>query len=277
MATHWPVSYSAALTLYCDLNSCIHPDSFNIPADILDIFGCDYLRWLGEVRSHFHDTYFVHELHGWKAATIHNPFDAGERATPLSEFTHDLHVDTLDADNWFVDIALEIGTPKDIFTWHTIGHKSLLQHCLPSQDKDAIDSLINKHAFNQDRMMHLLDLSGFHCKTALQGWKDKVKFIQAYTTEKTMAYQLHQGLFSEKDAQDLLATMKLKKLAKDIKQMSVVLYECTAGENDQHTPQDGCARIEVQVPLSQALTTLTTCSQQLLNNCVVAISSKQWW
>jgi hypothetical protein len=277
MATHWPVSYSTALTLYRDLNSRIHPGSLDIPTHILDVFGRDYLTRLGEVRPYFHDAYFVHELRGWKAATIHNPFDAGERETALSEFTHDLRVDILDADNWFVDTALEIGVPGHIVTWRTTGHKSLLRHCLPSQDNDAIDSLINKHAFNQDRMMHLLDLSGFHCETGLQGRKDQVKFIQAYTTEKTMAYQLHQGLFSEKNAQDLLATAKLKKLAKDIEQMSVVLYECTADEDGQHTPQDGCARIEVRVPLSQALTTLTTCPQQLLNDCVVSIPSKQWW
>lgn len=227
MATHWPVSYSAALTLYHDIRSHIHPRSLNIPTHILDDFAHDYLNRLAELKPYFHDAYFVHKVHGWKSAMIHNPFNAADRKAAFLEFTHDLCTDQMDDDNWFIDTALEIGVAKHIVTWWTNGHKSLLQHCLPSEDNQAIEGLMNKQLFYQDRMMHLLDLSRFHCKTGLQGQKDEVKFIQAYMTEKKMAYQLHEGLFTEKSAHDLFSTAKLEMLVGDIKQISTILYDCT--------------------------------------------------
>ncbi|KAH0832860.1 hypothetical protein J3R83DRAFT_11787 [Lanmaoa asiatica] len=278
MATHWPPLYLAALTLYHDTNSHIHPGSLDIPAHILDKFGHDYLTRLGQVRPYFCDTYFVHELWGWKAAAIHNSFNAQEREITLSELTHDLHIEKLNTDNWFIDTVLEIGVPKHVITWRTTGHKSILRHCLPSQDSKGVDNLVNKQSFNQDQMMHLLDLSGFHCETGIQGRRDKVKFIQAYMTEKTMAYQLHQGLFTEKkNAQDILMTKKLKKLAKDIDTMSVILYKCAANEDNQHKSQDGCARLKVRMPLSKALMTLSTCPHKFLKESTIAIPSEHWW
>jgi len=277
MATHWPVSYSTALALYRDNKSRIHPGSLDIPEHILDVFSKEYLKQLGKVRPYFRDAYFVHEFRGWKGATIHNPFDVAEREVAFSDLTHDLNMDKVDTENWFVDIALEVGVEEHIATWRTSGHKSLLRHCLPSLNTEGLDNLTNKHAFSQDRMMHLLDLSGFHCETGKHGKEDDVKYIQAYTTEKTMAYQLHQGLFTDKNPQDLLMTPKLEKLVQDIEKMSLVLFECTGDGEDQKTPQDGCARIEVRVPMSKALTTLTTCPSRLLRRCVVAIPAQDWW
>jgi hypothetical protein len=93
-------------------------------------------------------------------------------------------------------------------------------------------------------MMHLQDLASFRATLNPRGTDDNIFYIQTYTTEKTMAYQLHHGLFTNKDTKQLFSTATLSHLANSIDQMSTIIYDCT-GDNieavQDHCTQDGCA------------------------------------
>lgn len=277
MATHWPVSYTSALTLYRDNKGRIYPGSLDIPAHILPIFGQDYLNRLAALRPSFRDAYFVHELRGWKGATIHDPSHEPDKAAALEDLLRCLDMDLVNQDEWQIDVAMELGVPGHVVTWRTSNHHQLLHHCLPTLNNEEVTNLMDRQAFILDPTMHLKDLSGFRCSPGAKGRHDHVFYIQAYTTEKTMAYQQHQGLFTEIEPKALLSTGSLDKLVKNMEKMSLVLYDCTGEQNENAEPQNACARIEVRVCLSDALDVLENFPLQHLRQSLAAIPSKDWW
>ncbi|KAI9451895.1 hypothetical protein HD554DRAFT_2207873 [Boletus coccyginus] len=255
MAAHWPASYSSAIALYRDQNGRIHEGSLDIPSHVLDAFGRQYLSKIRHLRPYFRDAYFVHEFRGWKAATVHDPRSEQDRQLALEQFTDVLVMDKIDQTNWFIDIGLEFGCPNHVVSWADSSHESLLALCLPSVPQQEIDALVNN----------------------TKGRTDKVFYIQAYTTEKTMSYQLHPGLFSPLDPKALLTTECLKDLLQKIEKMSKILFECTADGDEHRHAQEGCARLEVRVALSKALTALTTIPDGIHRHCLVPLPAKSWW
>ncbi|KIM49967.1 hypothetical protein SCLCIDRAFT_1116525, partial [Scleroderma citrinum Foug A] len=125
--------------------------------------------------------------------------------------------------------------------------------------------------------MHLLDFAGFRCRPGAKGRADNVTYIQAYTTEKTMAYQHHVGLFKERDAQCVLSRESLEKLSKDVEKMSEILSECIGEGGIPHAPQDGCARIEVRARLSDAMDVLSDIPEEIVQECIAAIPAMPYW
>ncbi|KAF8549999.1 hypothetical protein OG21DRAFT_1525437 [Imleria badia] len=55
-------------------------------------------------------------------------------------------------------------------------------------------------------------------------------------------------------------------------------YQLHNADGEEHAqPQEGAASVEIQVQLSNALTSSTTIPQDIINNCLVAIPAKYWW
>lgn len=277
MASHWPASYDSAIKLYRDGQGRIHEGSLDVPAHILDNFGRQYLARLRQLRPYFRDAYFVHEFRGWKGATVHDPAHQIDRQLALQKLTDILRMDKIDQDQWFIDIGLEFGTRDHVVSWRHTSHETLLTHCLPSLPEDQINSIINKTTFLVDRAMHLNDLTGFRYRPGNKGLQDGVDYIQAYTTEKAMSYQLHTGLFSPIDSKSLLTTENMKDLLRRIEDMSKVIFDCTADGDQQRHTQEGCARLEARVGLSRALTSLITIPDRIIDYCLVPLPAKSWW
>ncbi|KAI5988910.1 hypothetical protein EDC04DRAFT_2588578 [Pisolithus marmoratus] len=277
MASHWPPSYSAAISLYCDKRGLIHEGSLDVPAHILDIFGQEYLQSLAALRPYFRDAYFVHEFRGWKASSVHDPGDALDRQLALDKFTDVLCMDKVDVQHWYIDVGLEFGHDNHVVTWRATSHETLLAHCLPSVDQDDIDSIVNRTTFHVDHMMHLKDLTGFRYAPGIKGRTDGVHYVQAYTTEKTTSYQLHEGLFTPLDPNSLLTTDNLKDLLGKVEEMSKIIFDCTADGDEFRKAQEGCACLEVRVAFSKALTALTTIPHNILHYCIVPLHAKSWW
>ncbi|KAG6370137.1 hypothetical protein JVT61DRAFT_12439 [Boletus reticuloceps] len=288
MYTHWPASYASALTLYRDSRGQIHPGSLDIPAELLFTFGPEYLTRLAELKPYFRDAYFVHEFRGWKGITVHDPYSGADRQAALDKMLHFLDWPRIQESDWHVDVGFEIGVPGSVVTWRHTGHRFLLAHCLPTLHEGDIEVLLNRKT-EMDHQMHLKDLTGFRCQPGRKGSRDKVSYIQAYTTEKTMSYQLHNGLFKPFDPVIALTNKNLEATAKKIEQMSKVLFACSgdhvANEDDgssdredlDQTPQDGTARIEVRVQLGEALTALISIPDPVIDHSIVAIPSRYWW
>lgn len=277
MAAHWPVSYDSALALYKDQSGHIHLGSLDVPSHLLRTFGQRYLEKLKELRPYFRDAYFVHELRGWKAATVHDPTDEPDKVAALEDLTNVLRMDEINLEEWHLDVGVELGYPGHVVTWTKTGHRRVLMHCLPNLDEAEIDALVGQKNFILDRLMHLLDFAGFRCRPGAKGRADNVTYIQAYTTEKTMAYQHHVGLFKERDAQCVLSRESLEKLSKDVEKMSEILSECIGEGGIPHAPQDGCARIEVRARLSDAMDVLSDIPEEIVQECIAAIPAMPYW
>ena len=94
--------------------------------------------------------------------------------------------------------------------------------------------------------------------------------MNVYTTDKTVTYQLHDGLFRRRGCEDLLPT-KIERLLKDLGDISRTFGACAKEQ------QDGSARIELRVPLERTLHVLEDFPQQLVNTTLIEVPSQDWW
>lgn len=281
-ATHWPPNYEAARETSRDRSGRFHSSTFDIPVRLLEEFSTAYLESVQTLRPYFQDAYFGHELRGWKAVTVHNMDSDGndpayEHVSALRDLTDVLDMNRIRQDQWLVDVGLEFGLPGRVVTWRTLGHEALVSYLLPNHQNPgrALHHGRSK-SYHVDHQMHLKDLAGFRWTPGSHS--NVFRYIQAYTTEKAISYQLHQGIFSHRKASELLPERLRTKLLKDLEEQSKILYDCTGDSEDMdQRAQDGCARLEVRVPLADAAVVLTNFPYHLYNETMIQIPARLWW
>ena len=282
-ATHWPATYEIALRTSRDKAGRLHLGTLDIPAHLLSEFTRQYLEHLSQLRPYFQDAYFGHELRGWKAATVHNVGDADEeaggiheRVDALEDLTRILDMDVIRPDQWLVDVGLQFGVSGQVLTWRSIGHNALLRHLFPDIP-DIERATKRSKTFYVDPQMQMKDIAGFRWTPSQAS--DWIIYLQAYTTEKSVSYQLHDSIFRERKPSELLTRRNREKLLSDLDQQSTILYTCAGNNatNPNSTRQEGCARLEVRVYLSEANEILTQFPRALINRTMVQISAQLWW
>lgn len=290
--SHWPQDYNSAVETSRDHAGRLHLSSLDIPAHLLNEFARSYLERVQTMRPYFRDAYFGHELRGWKGATVHNLEDADEEVredgqpeedpiyehvNALEDLTRVLDLGSINQDQWLIDIGLEFGSPGKVVTWQTRGHRALIRYLLPDIE-NVEEALRNNRHYFVDNQMHLKDLAGFRWSPHTHS--DVIHYVQAYTTEKAVSYQLHKGIFSHRKPSELLSDRVCKKLQKDLEQQGDILYACTGDDErigDRSRPQEGCARLEVRVSLARVHDVLTRFPSQLVNRTMVQIPANYWW
>ena len=270
-AGHWPVTYDAAVALYRDRHGHIRPGSLDVPSHLLPDLARDFLNRISALQPYFRDAYFGHELRGWKGATVHDPADEDDRQEGLADLTNLLDMDLINRQLWNVDVALEFGVPRHIVTWRADAHERIIRWILP--DIQNIDRVTSSKRFYHDKAMHLQDIAGFRWAPSQQQGHG-VRYIQAYTTEKAVSYQHHDGLFSPHSPEELLYKPRHRKLLQALDKQSEILQACAGGTASEQ--QDGCARLEIRVPLSRAEDVLLD-PLQIVEATVVKIPSREWW
>lgn len=286
-ATHWPASYEIALQTGRDHTGRLHLGSLDLPTHILPDFAHQYLDLIQQLRPYFQDAYFAHELRGWKAATVHNIQDVSqprvddalashERVHALDDLTRILDMPSIRPHQWLIDVGLEFGVPGKVVTWRSTGHNALLQYLLPDIPNIARATKRSK-MFYVDPQMLLKDVSGFRWTPGQNS--DHITYIQAYTTEKSVSYQLHDSIFRPRRPLELLTKSNCEKLLRDLDEQSRILYTCSGDETAdlESTRQEGCARLEVRVPLSDANNILTQFPPDLISTTMIQIPAKHWW
>ena len=270
-AGHWPVTYDAAVALYRDRHGHIRPGSLDVPSHLLPDLARDFLNRISALQPYFRDAYFGHELRGWKGATVHDPADEDDRQEGLADLTNLLDMDLINRQLWNVDVALEFGVPRHIVTWRADAHERIIRWILP--DIQNIDRVTSSKRFYHDKAMHLQDIAGFRWAPSQQQGHG-VRYIQAYTTEKAVSYQHHDGLFSPHSPEEPLYKPRHRKLLQALDKQSEILQACAGGTASEQ--QDGCARLEIRVPLSRAEDVLLD-PLQIVEATIVKIPSREWW
>ncbi|KAG1798803.1 hypothetical protein EV424DRAFT_1474979 [Suillus variegatus] len=270
-----PTSYAAALASSKTCSGGLAFGSLDIPWDRLEQVAETLLARLGELKSTFKDAYFVHELRGTKGSTMHDGEDEVQRQFALQDMFEHVDVGALDPQDWLVDVALTIGIEGHIVTWRESCHEELLSHLIPAAPLQKIARFTKgKNKFHLDRTLQLKELAGFRATTT--DLADDVSYVQAYCTEKNVSYQLTAGIFRRRRPEELLEKKKEQRILADLDTISQVYYEC-AGEEEGVDGRDGCARLEIRVPLDKAMNALTTIPEELIKRAVVAIKRRIWW
>lgn len=193
--SRWPITYSAAMTLYRDQKGQFHFGTLDFPSHLLDKLGSKLLE-LFQMHDGLQDAFFVHELRGTKGASHHNPQDAKQRQQALDSVFHLFDMSHIRPEDWVVDVALEIQCEGHVLQWLTKGHRHLLQFLLPSTPLHKIDSILaSQSQYHLDLSAQLEDIGGFRAHPGSRGKDDNVRYINVYSTDKSVTYQLHDGIF----------------------------------------------------------------------------------
>ncbi|KAG1838781.1 hypothetical protein F4604DRAFT_1600041 [Suillus subluteus] len=107
----WPTTYAAAYTQSRSRTGSLAFSSTDIPWYRLQEVAPTLLAKLADLGPAFKDAYFGHELRGTKGATIHNGRDEDERHLAMDDLFEHVNVDSLNAEQWHVDVALTISVP----------------------------------------------------------------------------------------------------------------------------------------------------------------------
>lgn len=269
----WPASYAVAFAASKDSRGQIHYQSVDVPEALLGRFA-RHVRAALNRFPRFEDSVFQIEIRGTKGAYSFPFNDADAR-----EYAFNLFIERLDNtrmgphDNYYVDIGVEIHHDGHCVQWLDAAHQRLLAHALPSASSAAISALSRSSKMHKDISGHLFDLSGFRVETGTKGTADKVVYVNVYTTDKAVTYQLHDGIFRERRASELFPG-PFPHLIDDINSISHTFAVCAGS---QGTTQDGTARYELRVKMSNVDTALTTFPHELVQLSVVSIPNDIWW
>ncbi|KAI0671981.1 hypothetical protein C8Q78DRAFT_971846, partial [Trametes maxima] len=258
-----------------DRGGRLHFSSVDIPELSLDEF-TDVLKDNLAEHPRLSNSLFMLELRGTKGMYSF-PFEIEDlRQDAFNRLVEQIDLAGAEQDNlqnWHCDVGLEIAQPGYVLQWLTHAHHRLLSHALPSQDEDNITRLLNGSAFSEDLSGHLYDLAGFRIAPGARGRPDGVAYINVYTTDKEVTYQLHTGAFSPHRVSALYPG-PFPRLLADMETIAKMFAEC-GGVHGQ--TQDGTARFEIRVKISEAMETLNSFPNDLLINSCIAIPNTIWW
>ncbi|KAI9056742.1 hypothetical protein FKP32DRAFT_1546979, partial [Trametes sanguinea] len=273
-----------AMDLYRDPRGRFHFGSVDIPTDTLE----DFARVLHdnlEDHPRLGDFRFMIELRGTKGMFSFPFHDLDARRNMFNSMIEhhlllccehlDLEAENLDGNlaNWYCDVGMEVSRPDHVVQWISAAHHRLLAHALPSRTDEQITRLLGGSNVSVDLSGHLFDLAGFRATPASQGRTDRVAYVNVYTTDKSVTYQLHQGAFSPHRGSHLFPGT-LPRLLKDMDVIARTFSQCAGVNGDT---QDGTARYEVRVSIQNALVALRTFPEDLLRHSVICVPSSVWW
>jgi hypothetical protein len=272
--SRWPITYAAAMDLYRDDHGQFHFATIDLTPRLLRTFGTRLLELL-QMRDELKDAFFVHELRGTKSATHHDPHDAEQRRMAIEDVFHAFDTRGFKVEDWVVDIAIEIWHPGHVLQWLTKGHRHVLEFLLPSAPAEKISDILNsKTQYHCDISAQLDDLGGFRSVPASRGAADRVIYINAYTTDKSATYQLHNGLFKRRKPWHLFPD-KIDKLLEDTEKIAEMFRICSG--NQTMGGLEGNARMEIRVPLDLADQALANIPDGLIQKSLAAIDCSTFW
>jgi hypothetical protein len=273
--SHWPVSYAAAMIQNRGEGGRFHYSSVDIASYCLEEFGTNLIE-LFERHNDFKDAFFLHELRGTKGVSLHNPSDEMERRDALDHLLGFLDAGSVHFDDWTIDVALEIRHAGHVVQWLTNAHRRIFEFVLPSASQDQISAILHsKKQYKCDVSAQLRDLGGFRATPGSRGTADNVSYINMYTTDKSPTYQLHNGAFRRRQASELFPS-SIQRLVDDIAEMVEVFRQC-GGDNADDDTQEGCARLEVRVPLRRANQVLLDLPENVVQESSASFDTVVWW
>lgn len=264
-------SYAATQSRCKDTLGQFHIPICELPGAVLPTFARLLFRFLGEL-SWGKSAFFLHELRGTKGRSTHTA-SVPETITAAHQlYFQNINMDAIEQDRtqWVADIGNEIRVKGQVVLWASNNHGGLIRKALPKLNARLRASLMSAELYQRHPTAGLSDVAGFSLRPGSLGSEDKVAYVQCYTTEKNMVYQLHEGIF-DKHRPSELAPGNIDRLIKNVGEATMMMKRCMDGG------QEGCARMEVRVPVLDCEEYLRGLEHELVQQSVVVVPSELWW
>jgi hypothetical protein len=265
--TNWSVNYEGAVTRATKRNNQFQYSTRPFPSDLVYYLGAALTTILADAYPWARDIVYMTQVQGVKEANQHAPDDREQASNTLLHLLDDLDHQLLRERHCWIDVGLELSQPGFVFQWRTDSH-----HYLISQFTDLTlaqaGRCVERHSrsYAKDYSAGLMHLSGFRASFDL-GDGNPV-YIQAYTTDKALIYQLDGGrhALSISGAQAMQGPYCMEYMQK--------IYNIYFDAKDTH---DCAARIELRVPADQALIAMPTFGVDLMMRSLCVFDRKDWW
>lgn len=271
---HWPPSYQAAEERIRDNHGEYHFGTVQLPAHCL----ADIVHGMKEKMQaipSFRGAFFIHDVRGVKGESVHDPDDPDQRRAAMDDTGGYLDITQVPRHQFYVDVGLEIRRPGHVVQWDSSAHKALLQTLLPNTEEAKIEEILKSHKCIRDPNGLLTDFAGLRVSPGTRAAADGVVYINVYSTDKTIHYQLHQGVFQKHSPKDLLPG-NISGVLKCLDRWTSCLNECMGGKDD-HQQQEAAARCEVRVCLNDYSRVLVGWNVRDVNQFVSAVPARSWW
>ena len=139
----------------------------------------------------------------------------------------------------------------------------------------TLEEILKSHKCIRDPNGLLTDFAGLRVSPGTRAAADGVVYINVYSTDKTIHYQLHQGVFQKHSPKDLLPG-NISGVLKRLDRWTSCLNECMGGKDD-HRQQEAAARCEVRVCLNDYSRVLVDWNVRDVNQFVSAVPARSWW
>ena len=273
---HWPPSYEAAERKARDVRGKYHLGSIDVPVDNLSELVIEMKLLMANIRE-FAGAFFYHEARGVKGGSVHDPADDDDARAALDEVCDFLDWGAIPAEvrsQFYIDIGIEIRRPRHVLQWRSTQHKNILRQVLPTSTDIQRSAIVKSPNFKYDAASQLTDFAGFRVPPGTRGRSDGVVYINVYSTEKEVHYQLHNGVFSRKKPADLLGA-RITRVAKDVNEWTKSFHAASGGAGN--AAQEGAARCEVRVQMRRYLDVLRGWDDNLVQALTSSIPSGTWW
>ncbi|TFY53993.1 hypothetical protein EVJ58_g9127 [Rhodofomes roseus] len=273
---HWPPTAKAAWALIRGVDGGLTFKTISIPNRRLEPFATEMCRRM-DLIPEFQDAFWYHEVRGTKGNNHHNPHNDDEAADALHLAFKDLNFLAITPNDlayrWFVDVGIEVRHPGHVLHWRRESHASILEHAMPSALPAGITNLLGGSNFTLDACAQLDDIAGFRAITKHIGLIDNVRYINVYSTEKELHYQILKGTYKEIQPSDFLPA-NIQRTLNRIDQWTTALNDAMGHTQEA---QEAAARYELRVPAAFCGAALREVPYDVLKDACVSIEARTWW
>ncbi|KAH8114057.1 hypothetical protein DFH11DRAFT_1595497 [Phellopilus nigrolimitatus] len=270
--SHTPTSYKAE-SFRCTRNKGTYVfTKYDIPADSLAAFTREFLAQLDQ-QSYGVGAFFHHEIRGVKGRTYHDPANDEDAENALRSASEMIDGAAIFEDNseWFVDVAVEVGSPGHVGLFRKDTHYLILKRLLGMDTETAV-AKVRSPTFDSDTAVMLSEAAGF--RTGHDGSdRNGTIYLNVYHTEKSPTYLVDEGHYAKFNT----ASSVLKLITggatemESMEKIDNVFSEC------RDVAHGFPARMEARVPLRNAVKAHRAFDQDFLRNILYLVPNEVHW
>lgn len=278
-ANEWPATYADEMFRARGNNGQLNFQT-KVLGDWLVPYLGDYIRSSlrdGGYAAWGEGLVFLHQIRGVKHANTHS-IATGPARQALSDFMDQNELDPQlihSPSPWWIDVGLEVDSKDgNCLAWRTDSHFYLVREFLNIAQRLA-DKITTPGSskYTRDMTSHLTAVSGCRIAPGYVGRGAlKVRYFQAYTTDKSHTYRLDRGRYAKFITGDSI----LKGRDQDYVQSIYTLYR-----NASRMGNQSLARLEARCHISQAtelfLNLRPNRFEKVLRDSLVSFTPEEWW
>ncbi|KAG9221989.1 hypothetical protein CCMSSC00406_0009197 [Pleurotus cornucopiae] len=260
LAKDWPTSLEAERFRAKTSRSAYQNTPYILNVDLIGQFKHELNRRL-QAHTSFKNPVFCTHIQGIKGSTMHD-MSALAADLALTKMLEDFDVSR---GLWWVDVGIELQDGGRVILWRADAAPNLLSYVLGTT-LDEAGRVVRSGQFQADINSHLLEVAGFRVGFPTPAGENRITYVQAYTTDKSLTY--HKQGFQH--SQNLMGLAAMKGHPPQYCTDLIAAYTDARQKNV-------AARLEVRLPLQFAPDFMLEFDNDVLRPSIISLHRENFW